>query len=192
MNQLKDVVVVGKIIITGTGRCGSSFLVHLLSAMGLDTGYTEEYCSNELQNECRGGCEHTIDKPYKILKNPTFAENIEEIIQGYEIEHVIIPIRDLNKTALSREKNNDNHGGYGGYTMGAKSVEEQENKHARLVYNLIEKLTSYDIPYTTIHFPRIVEDKEYLYKKLNNVDGFLMCQFNESFDMIADKEKITV
>ena len=41
----------GKILITGTGRCGYSFLVHLLSAMGMDTGYTEEHCENELKNE---------------------------------------------------------------------------------------------------------------------------------------------
>ena len=165
--------------------------------MGLDTGYTEEYCNNELQNDCRGGCEHTIEKPYNILKNPTFAENIKEIIKEYNINHVIIPIRDLNKTALSREKNNDNHGRYGGYTLGAKSVEDQENKHARLVYNLIEILTSYDVPYTTIHFPRMIEDKTYLFDKLYdtliwNFEDEFKDKFHYSFDRIADKEKITV
>jgi len=189
----------GKILITGTGRCGSSFLVHLLSALGQDTGYTEQQCKDELSNECRGGCEHTIDKPFRILKNPEFSVNIESIIRDNKIDHVIIPIREILKTALSREKNNDNHGGYGGFhPEHITTLRAQMDYNTMVVYSLIEQLTKHNIPFTTIHFPRMVEDSKYLRDKLLEVfksatdykkidDNFYKC-----FGRIADTKKITV
>jgi len=183
----------GKILITGTGRCGSSFLVHLLSALGMDTGYTEEECFNELQNECRGGCEHTIEKDFKILKNPSFALNIEAIIQNHNIEHVIVPVRNLSETALSREKNQNNHGGYGAYWMGAKNKEDQEVKHALLFYELIQTLEKHNVKFTTIHFPRMVEDPAYLDSRLSEVfDGYTYTHFCKCFERVADRDKISV
>lgn len=160
--------------------------------MDLDTGYTEEFCQRELSNGCRGGCEHTIDKDYKIMKNPMFALEMEKILKEHTIDHVIIPIRDLEASARSREENNRNHGGYGGFWLGSKTLEEQKINNAKLIYNLIETLTNHDIPYTTIAFPRMIGDKRYLAKKLDNIDGLITCFFNEAFDRVADPEKITV
>ncbi len=185
----------GKIIITGTGRCGTSFLVHLLSALKLDTGYTEAYCKKELSNACRGGCEHTIEKPYKILKNPEFIKTIEDIVIDNDIEHVIIPIRNLKETAKSREQNQHNNGGFGGWCFDAHNIEEQEAANARLTYNMIEVLTRYDIPFTTIAFPKMVKDEKYLFKKINMSIGLEEDQFksfNDAFNRIADVNKITI
>jgi hypothetical protein len=188
----------GKILITGTGRSGSSFLVHLLSGLGMDTGYSEEYCENELKNECRGGCEWNINAPYKILKNPEFAVDIYTILKEHEIDHVIIPIRDLMKTAESRAKNNNNHGRYGGFWLGATHTEDQANAHAKLIYHLIDILTENNMPFTTISFPKMIHDGKYLRSKL--LEAFkdvsstvkIVDNWNQVFNRVANPEKVTV
>lgn len=190
-----------KTIITGTGRAGTSFLVHLLSALGMDTGYTEEECFEICNNECQAGAEWTIEKPYKILKNPEFMVKIEEIILNNDIKHVIIPIRNLEKSAKSRVNNAENHGGFGGYAYDSHNQEEQEANNARLFYEMIEVLTEYEIPYTTIAFPRMVKDSLYLHNKLreifyNECDNMFnnskyTIEFYKTYNRIADTNKIT-
>lgn len=183
----------GKILISGTGRSGTSFLVHLLSALGMDTGYTEEECFHICNNACQAGAEWTIEKPYKILKNPEFMVDIEEIVQEHDIEHVIIPIRNLEQTAKSRANNSENHGGFGGYCFNAKNVEEQTVNNAILFYEMIEILTRYDIPYTTIAFPKMVKESQYTWNKLKKIFGTNMdLSFFDCFNRIADTKKITI
>ena len=61
-----------KVIITGTGRAGTTFLVRLLTELGLDTGYTRRNWSRDYFTHCDAGLEHDLagpDAPY-IVKNP--------------------------------------------------------------------------------------------------------------------------
>ncbi len=44
-----------KIIVTGSGKCGTSFMVYLLTELGFDTGYTSEGL-----REDPTGCEWTV------------------------------------------------------------------------------------------------------------------------------------
>ena len=37
-----------KVYISGTGRCGTTFLVIILSYLGLNTGYTKETFTNHI------------------------------------------------------------------------------------------------------------------------------------------------
>ncbi len=127
ISQNEYICSMGKILITGTGRSGTSFLVHLLSALGMDTGYTEEECAEICNNACQAGAENTIEKPYKILKNPEFMVDIEEIVNSYDIDHVIIPVRKLDDVGSSRENNADNHGGFGGFWNDCETKEQQMN-----------------------------------------------------------------
>lgn len=185
----------GKIIITGTGRSGTSFLVHLLSALGMDTGYTEEECFKICNNVCQAGAEHTIEKPYKILKNPEFMVDIEEIVENHDIDHVIIPIRKLDDVGRSRENNADNHGGFGGFWNGCDTKEQQINADSKALYNMIEVLTRNDIPFTTISFPLMVEDELYLNSKLSKVFTELEIfeiDLHPAFNRIANPDKITI
>ena len=191
----------GKVLITGTGRAGTSFLVHLLSALGLDTGYTEDECFNICNNACQAGAEHTIEKPYKILKNPQFMMDMEEIVKEHDIEHVIIPIRRLEDTAKSRENNNENHGGFGGYTFDAENYDEQLEYNAHYFYKMIEVLTKNEIPFTTIAFPLMIEDWRYLLDRLEEAlfdsDNLYnskspTASFKEAHKRIANPDKITI
>ncbi len=46
-----------KVIITGTGRAGTTFLVQLLTELGLDTGYTRRTWSRDYFEHCDAGLE---------------------------------------------------------------------------------------------------------------------------------------
>ena len=48
---------VHKVIITGTGRAGTTFLVQLLTEMGLDTGYTRASLARDYFEHCSAGLE---------------------------------------------------------------------------------------------------------------------------------------
>ena len=65
----------GKIVITGTGRCGTSFLMHLFTALGFNTGYDLDECEQHIKRSgCNGGIEHSIGterfEKADIVKNP--------------------------------------------------------------------------------------------------------------------------
>lgn len=163
-----------KIVITGTGRCGTTFLIQLLTNCGFNTGFTPEECISELNKhpEVRGGIEHLVDterfnRSY-IVKNPDFikVENISKI----DCHHVIIPIRDLEATAKSRELQGKD--GYRGFSFGANSVEEQKAINSNLMYQLLVYLSKENIPITFINFDNMIKDSRYLYSLLQPILGF--------------------
>jgi hypothetical protein len=93
-------------IITGTGRTGTTFLMELLTNLGLDTGFNPGNLSG-LKNEiARAGLEKNIgdaDCGY-IVKNPGFHNHAEEMLSRDDIiiDHVFVPMRDLVAAAESR------------------------------------------------------------------------------------------
>ena len=96
------------VIITGTGRSGTTFLIELFTHLGLETGFSAEDIEFESKKfkKSRAGLEHDIrhiDCPY-IVKHPKFCHYAEEVLcrDDIIIEHVFIPIRDLYSAAESR------------------------------------------------------------------------------------------
>jgi len=57
--------------------------------------------------------ERTHKENYYILKNPSFMTNMEDIVKdtSIKIKNVIIPIRDLKMSAISRVKHREKPGG---------------------------------------------------------------------------------
>ena len=47
----------GKVIITGVGRSGTTFLTHLLTALGIPTGFSLSECLSSEKSPCRAGLE---------------------------------------------------------------------------------------------------------------------------------------
>jgi len=155
----------GKILIAGTGRSGTSLLVKLFSHLGMDTGFNGKQANEQTNNKHNAGLEiMDLSVNVRIHKAPHFSEMIDDLIKGYNIDHVIIPIRDLYKTAKSREINGgkDTPGGL----WKANNLEEQIIHNAKLFYKLIYDLTKNDIKYTILHFPKIVESSDLLYNSL--------------------------
>lgn len=95
-------------VISGTGRTGTSFLVEVLTRLGLDTGFTLEDIAAVRETESRGGLERNInreDAPY-IVKTPFFCEQARHVLERPDIrvEHIFVPIRELYTAAESRRR----------------------------------------------------------------------------------------
>ena len=166
-------------IISGTGRAGTTFLVQLLTRLGLDTGFSDPH--SRIYANCNAGMEWDVrrrDAPY-IVKSPWLCDLLEEVLQGTEIviDHAIIPMRDLYSAAQSRREvsNRTNTSLFRGRDVpgGLWHTDEPQAQEAVLLhqlYKLLYALAKHDVPVTLLHFPRLVYQPEYLHRRI----GFLL------------------
>jgi len=164
------------VIISGTGRTGTSFLVNLLTRLGLDTGFNNV---NGYHINCRAGFEKEFKEknlPY-IIKNPYFCDYAEDIIRDKSmiIDHVYIPMRDIDAAVASRQfvvdSSQDTHGHLPpskipGGLWGTDKKNEQKNILLNHFYKLLLALSKESIPVTILNYPKLVKDVKYLYSKL--------------------------
>lgn len=178
-------------MITGTGRCGTTFLVELLTNLGLDTGYTPEDLVSRKYKEARAGLEYNVRKPGcpYVVKSPSFCDYAAEVIdnKSIEIEHVFVPIRDLSAAAESRRfVENENlekltktqrfahwfkPKKFKGGMWHTRSTESgvQENILSGQLYKLMLTMSDTHIPITLMRYPRTVKDPAYLYRTLKPI-----------------------
>lgn len=156
-----------KILITGTGRCGTTFLIKLFSWLEFDTGYNKHNYIDAISKNCNSGMERYHFEKYYILKNPRFMSNIKNIIEDKNIiiKNVIIPIRDYKLSAMSRVKHNTQNGGL----WAAKDEATQIMFFNKIMANYVFFMTKYEINTTFIDFDKMVNDKLYLFNKLENI-----------------------
>lgn len=161
------------VVISGVGRSGTTFLIHLLTKLGLKTGFKPDRVALHINKESNAGMENNVRShlaPY-IVKDPIMCDYIEEIAESDEIvlEHVYVPMRNLSDAAKSRI-NISNKSTPGNPIPGGmwktKNPEDQEHKLATQLYKLLVGLGRMDTPVTFLHFPKIVKDPKYLYEKL--------------------------
>jgi hypothetical protein len=162
------------LIISGTGRAGTTFLVQLFTELGLDTGFADS--ASGLLPDCHAGMERDIrdkDAPY-VVKSPALCEYLDEVLQTSEIviDHALVPIRDLYSAAESRRdvsrRGPRKRGNPGGLWL-TKNPRAQEAILAQQLHHLVHTLAKYDIPMIWLHFPRFVKDPDYLYQKIKPV-----------------------
>ena len=194
---MKDVPVKHHLIISGTGRAGTTFLIQLFTALGLDTGFTDT--SSSVYSNCNAGMEKDIlqhDSPY-ILKSPWLCDCLDDVLANGNIiiDHAIIPVRDLYSAAESRRdvtRRTDPsiyRGDIPGGLWHTDNPEKQELVLVNQLYKIIYTLVKWDIPVTLLYFPRLVHDKEYLFKKLKYfLEGISFNQFAEVFDQVVQPE----
>jgi hypothetical protein len=196
-----------KIIITGPGRSGTTFLVQLLTKLGLETGFKS--VKEGVFLECNAGMEHKMEDPSApyIVKDPYLCDKLEELMEtgNYTIDHCIVPLRDFDAAVNSRyavarkAKNNLIKyiiSGYrykrvpGGFWH-ADSLSEQRTVLAQKTYKLFYILAKYNIPHTLLHFPRIVKDAEYLFEKLHTIFNTLdYKEFKTIFTQVAQPDLV--
>lgn len=158
-----------KIIITGTGRAGTSFLMILLTLLKLDTGFQiNDVSTFSLPNAA--GMERKITANHNILKNPEFIADIENIVKmsNINLKHVIIPIREYEESAKSR-LNNSQQNIWEGHLWNADSLESQQAFYHKIMANYLKVMVQYDIPTIFIDFKRMITDIHYLYNKLKPI-----------------------
>ena len=156
-----------RILITGTGRCGTTFLLKLFSFLQYDTGYSKENYKNNIHDNCNSGMERHYKENFYILKNPNFIVNINHIIHDKDItiKNVIIPIREYNDAALSRLRHGKNPGGL----WRANGLEVQILFYRRIISDYIYFMTRYNINTTFIDFDEMISNKKYLFDKLKPI-----------------------
>lgn len=193
----------GKVIITGPGRAGTSFLVRLLTRLGEDTGFTAH---QEAYNEdWRAGCEHQIitdildgelvtrklKEAPRILKSPDWSLVLKHLVLlGWmEVDHVLIPFRDLDVSARSRLDvgldwmvSED--------STGELRVQEQANIHAIALARTLEACWICGLPHTILMFPHLVQDGGYCYGRLSRAFTLDREVFDGVFAELARPEQV--
>jgi hypothetical protein len=195
---------VHKVVITGTGRAGTTFLVQLLSALGLDTGF--ENSGTLLDPNAQAGLEHNLlqpDTPY-IIKSPWICDSIHFAMHAGDvvIDHAFIPMRPLRDAAASRVRVSQRAGALdsddgkatrevlGGLWHTADPA-RQKDVLARQFFKLMMALARYEIPHTLLEFPRLVEDPAYTFRKLAPVlDGVEWSRFLSAFRGVAQPDLV--
>jgi hypothetical protein len=186
------------LLISGTGRTGTTFLVQLLTELGLDTGFAN---ANEgIHQACHAGMERNTEEifnqtaPY-VVKSPGLSEQIDKILEapGVVIDFMIVPIRDLYASAESRRTNArqaKNRKAPGGLWL-TKNPRKQEAALAEQFHHLVHALVKHDVPMIWLHFPRLVKDLEYLYGKLKPaLPGKDFAAFSRAFQAVSRPELV--
>ncbi len=168
------------IIITGTGRAGTSFLIQLLSYLQFDTGF--QYDDLPLDEVARAGLETKLSPtaPH-IIKTPWYCDHMDEALAdtSVSIAHVIIPVRLFEAAAESRIRVQRERTGRDDKAEGSAVVpgglwrtqrsSEQTTVCRQKFTGLMEVLLRHDVPFTCLWYPRLARDPAYLHRKLAGV-----------------------
>jgi hypothetical protein len=179
-----------KIIITGTGRCGTTFLMKIFSFLGMDTGYTLENYKENIDPLCNAGMEQNMSSKHMIIKNPLFMNFMDFAIKMMKIKYVIIPIRDYGKSAQSRKKIGEGNGGY----WNASNEQEQISFYHKIMSQYLLTMVKYDIPTIFIDFEKMIYSPNYLYTQLEKIFQELNISkndFNIAYVLASETSKPT-
>jgi hypothetical protein len=184
-----------KVIITGTGRAGTTFLVQLLTELGLGTGYAPGQWRRDMLAHCGAGLEHDIEDPAApyIVKNPALCETLPDVLARGQIavDLALIPVRRLEDAAQSRVRVGGGDGLVPGGLVGTADPGKQQSVLAESFHRLVETLAAYDIPQIYLHFPRFAQDAAYTYGKLRPLLGAIdRDRFDACFARVARPEMI--
>ena len=151
-----------KILITGTGRCGTTFLMILFTHLKLDTGFTVDNYEKFIDKGNSGleKYDYIFEKSY-ILKNPQYFGDFEKILEYVNLDCVIIPLRNYEDSSKSRFEK--------GLTWKANNQDEQVAWYHKLVAEYVLLMAKNDIPTIFLDFERMISSKEYLFDKLRSI-----------------------
>jgi len=192
-----------KVLIMGTGRAGTTFLVRMFTRLGFDTGWTKDNYESDVTSGSNAGLEYmpnlqyVIDnydnKKIEVYKAPQYTSQLDDKRAQFIANKffVIIPIRKFEETARSREKNNINRntGSFHGMTnrdsMVKSYFDQLENDH-RIIANYIYFMTKFDIETIFLNFETMIRNPQYLFDKMNKILSFK----NVNFDLFYENYKI--
>ena len=189
-------------VITGTGRSGTTFLVELLTQLGLETGF--DPAGLEKHETARAGLEinllDAISPPY-IVKDPAFGLYLSKVFERNDLilDHVFITVRDINAAAQSRRyieeisnKKKYKAGGVPGGLTGTEDGDNQEEILKNRIFQLILGLSETDCEVTIIKYPLMIQNAAYLYDKLTPIlGGISFKKFNQVFSSVAQPSLVS-
>lgn len=206
------------LLITGTGRAGTSFLVKYLAELGLDTLYNTQP-KPHWDDAAKAGLENypliepAENLPY-VVKAPWLADYMDQILarEDLAIDAVVIPVRNLVEAATSRtvvemqraynllpglvnlERTWESWGVTPGGVVFSLNPLDQARILALVFHHLVEQLTNADIPVVFLAFPRMVEDPDYLFAKLKEYlpDAITAEQAAKAHAAVAEKSSVRI
>lgn len=181
------------LMIAGTGRAGTTFLVQYLAACGLDTHLARHPAASTYNEDANAGLEDlpfdNPELPY-VIKSPWLHAYATRLLADPSIalDAVIFPMRSIVEASTSRVVNElrARYATQGlpddcrlweswGTTPGGIVYSLNPIDEARLLalgfHELMHTLVKHDVPLVMLDFPRLVEDPAYLYDKLQPVLG---------------------
>ncbi len=189
-----------KIIVTGPGKCGTSYFMKLLSELGFDTGfdptdpstshgYTGDKTYKGFEWTIRGKHANKEGQP-RIIKDPHLCLDLMERAEkwDWDIEHVYILLRDYKDVAnhhwhFRKDPNNT--------LVEAEVKGSYELKAAKFVGNIVSTVVTESIPHTFLTFPQIVTEPLYLWAHCPLItDNISYDTFRDAFDKVADVKKV--
>ena len=203
------------LLIGGTGRAGTTFLVKYLAACGLET-HLAKHPDALVDENANAGLEDSpfgdADRAY-VLKSPWMYEYVDRLLadQDIALDGVIIPMRGLVEAATSRVLN-ELRARYAnealpddltlweswGTTAGGVTYSLNPIDQARLLalgfHELMNALVRHDIPVVLLDFPRFIDDADYLHRKLQPLLGVRVghAEALEAHRALVDPAKVRV
>jgi len=170
-----------KVIICGTGRAGTTLLVRVFTAAGLETGFTRQDGLTSEKNIGRAGLEtipnrNNIQTLPRIIKSPSLVDKLPRILAGqwFPIGLAIIPVRNLQDAADSRKNVHDRAAQAGGKLSrapgGLWKTHDADQQHwvlSEQFYKTVNLLVDYEVPMLFVSFPRFALDPEYFDKTVS-------------------------
>lgn len=195
---------VPKILIGGTGRAGTTFLINLLAALDYDVRLDsrkmyypklraggERKIAFHLDSEPDDVIRQRIADGPRVIKGPGWMLILKALLQRelIKVEHLIIPFRDLELAARSRLDvgldwivNDD--------LEGEERVIDQMNVLASVLGYSIEVAMLFEVPTTIMKFPAFVQNEDYCYQKLSRCFEMDRQRFGKEFGRLANPEQI--
>jgi len=198
-----------KLIITGLPRTGTTFMMAVLTELGLNTFYTTEKSRNAMANNYGAmeylrdyrrrhnrGLRQGVDASPRIIKHPS-SQIIDRILPrarkyGWEIDHVLISYRafePLIKSAIKRWQEKRQ-------VITGEKIEREKDKVEVLfpftLGSIVEDVLTHHYSYSFIEFPKLIEDVEYCYRAMDPIidAGIHFKQFAEVHEKLADPKKV--
>ena len=158
-----------RIVICGTGRCGTTFLMMVLTFLGLDTGFTKDTYKKYFYSGCKAGLELVKSNhlKHRYTKDPKFTDNMDTILRQHpnlNIQYVIVPIRNLREAATSRVSQGPK---VPGGLWNANDLTSQEQHYKNILCKYLEDMVRYDIPTIFLDFEWMTTDASYLYERIS-------------------------
>jgi hypothetical protein len=177
-------------LIAGTGRAGTSFLVRYLCELGLDTEIARSGLAQWHEQANAGYETNPITTPADelpyVIKSPWTHEFIEQLLAraNLTLDVVIIPVRDLVEAAASRvilqmramydgppqmgnfERMWESWGTTPGGVVFSLNPLDQARILAVGFHRLVQRLIEADVPIVFLAFPKLLTDCGYLFAKL--------------------------
>jgi hypothetical protein len=198
-----------KIAIAGPGRSGTSLLVRLFDEWGFDTPRGGDHWHEEAQagfeSRIGAGSLHEVDK------DPWAFEYIgrldPEVLGSYDA--FIVPLRDRHDAAISRSvqerwfraRHVDSDGwqwnSWGPVPGGAvadTSVPAIEATLAKGLWDVLEAASRAGLSPIVLHFPRFVEDFDYVWAQLGHLIGDRQSpeSARAAWERVVDRSKVRV